>query len=54
MFHLNEQTCKMMEAEASNSCAGGGEYFLAKGYWRYAAGWGRIFTTGLTIMGLHY
>ena len=23
MFHLNEQTCKMMEAEASNSCAGG-------------------------------
>ena len=21
---------------------------------RYAAGWGRIFTTGLTIMGLHF
>ena len=26
-------------------------YFLVKGYWRCAAGWGCIFTTGLTIMG---
>ena len=34
-------------------CAGGG-YFLVKGYWGYAAGWGRIFETGLTIMGLHF
>ena len=28
---------------------GGGGYFLVKGYWRCVAGWGRIFTTGLTI-----
>ena len=26
----------------------GGRYFLVKGYWGCAAGWGRIFTTGLT------
>ena len=32
----------------------GGGYFLVKDYWGYAAGWGRIFTTGLTIMGLHF
>ena len=31
---------------------GGGEHFLIRGYWGCAAaGWGRIFTTGLTIMG---
>ena len=33
---------------------GGGGYFLISGYWGCAAGWGRIFTTGLTIMGLHF
>ena len=27
----------------------GGEYFLVKDYWGCAAGWGRIFTNGLTI-----
>ena len=31
-----------------------GVYFLVKDYWGCAAGWGRIFTTGLTIMGLHF
>ena len=38
-------------------CVGGGGggwrpggYFLVKGYWGCAAGWGRIFTTGLIIM----
>ena len=30
---------------------GGGGYFLVKDYWGCAAGWGHIFTTGLTIMG---
>ena len=25
-----------------------------KGYWGCAAGWGRIFTTGLTVMGSHF
>ena len=34
------------------SCPGG--YFLVKDYWGCAAGWGRIFTTRLTIMGLHF
>ena len=29
---------------------GGGGYSLTKGYWGCAAGWGRIFTTGGTIM----
>ena len=33
---------------------GGGGYFLVKDYWGCAAGWGRIFTTGLTIMGSHF
>ena len=31
-----------------------GEYFLIRGLWGCAAGWGRIFTTGLTIMGSHF
>ena len=29
---------------------GEGGYFLISGSWGCAAGWGRIFTTGLTIM----
>ena len=33
---------------------GGGGYFLIRGYWGCAAGWGRVFTAGLTIMGLHF
>ena len=33
---------------------GEGGYFSVKDYWGCAAGWGRIFTTGLTIMGLHF
>ena len=32
---------------------GGGVDFLLVGSWVCAAGWGHIFTTGLTIMGLH-
>ena len=32
---------------------GGGGDFLLVGSWVCAAGWGHIFTTGLTIMGLH-
>ena len=35
-------------------CRWGGEYFLIRGEWRCAARWGRIFTTGLTIMGSHF
>ena len=31
-----------------------GGYFLVKDYWGCAAGWGHIFTFGLTIMGLHF
>ena len=33
---------------------GGGGYFPVKDYWGCATGWGHIFTTGLTIMGLHF
>ena len=33
------------------SPGGGGGYSLIRGYWGCAAGWGRIFTTGLTIKG---
>ena len=33
---------------------GGGGYFLIRGQWRCAAGWGCIFTPGLTRMGLHF
>ena len=47
-----------MNLNASLLCVvtgkGGGVYFLVKGYRGCAAGWGRIFTTGLTIMGLHF
>ena len=32
---------------------GGRGYFLIRGYWGGAAGWSRIFMTGLTLMGLH-
>ena len=32
----------------------GGGLLLVKDYWGCDAGWGRIFTTGLTIMGLHF
>ena len=32
---------------------GGGGYFLTRGLWGCAAGWGRIFTTGVTMMGSH-
>ena len=31
-----------------------GGYFLKRGQRGCAAGWGRIFTTGLTIMGSHF
>jgi len=31
-----------------------GGYFLIRRQWGRAAGWGRIFTTGLTIMGSHF
>ena len=33
---------------------GGGGVFLVIGSWGCAAGLGRIFTSGLTIMGLHF
>ena len=33
---------------------GRGGYFLVKDYWGCAAGWGRIFTTRLTIMGYNF
>ena len=45
----------VMSNQTELSSRGGGGYFLiVKGYWGCAAGWGRIFTTGLTIMGLHF
>ena len=44
---------KLTRSEIFVSVPGGG-YFLVKDYWGCAAGWGRIFTSGLTIMGLHF
>ena len=38
--------------DGAGDARGGEGYFLVKGYWGCAAGWGRIFTTGLTIMEL--
>ena len=32
----------------------GGGHFLIRGEWGCAAGWGHIFTTGVTIMGLQF
>ena len=39
----------------SSACMGGagGGYFFIRGSWGCAAEWGRIFTTGLTVMGSH-
>ena len=31
-----------------------GRYFLIRGWWGCAAGWGRIVTSGLTIIGSHF
>ena len=31
-----------------------GEFFLVRDYWGCAAGWGRIFTTGLTENGVTF
>ena len=31
-----------------------GGYSLIRGYWGCAAGWGRVFTARLTIMGLQF
>ena len=42
------------EAKYDRAKRPGGGYFLVKDYWGCAAGWGRIFTTRLTIMGLHF
>ena len=44
----------MSESLLGNNLGGGGGYFLVIGEWGCATGWGRIFTTGLTIMGLHF
>ena len=45
---------RSLSPPVQRSTGGGGGYFLVKGYWGCAAGWGRIFTTGLTILGLHF
>ena len=49
----NEIICiPCLRLETLKSIGGGGVYFLIRGYKRgCAAGWGHIFTTGLTIMG---
>ena len=49
-----QDACAVVIAKEIERPWGGGGYFLIRGYWGCAAGWGRIFTTGLTIMGLHF
>ena len=52
-----EQELNIVERPALNSGryrARGWGYLLIRGKWGCAAGWGRIFPTGLTIMGLHF
>ena len=55
--YITEDVCTgdpkdVLEARSVNYPGeGGGMYFLIKGYWGYASGWGRIFMTQLTIMG---
>ena len=46
--------CQRAQISAISGDAPGGRHFLGTGYWGCAVGWGRIFTTGLTIMGLHF
>ena len=48
------QSSRLIVAISMEDDPGGGGYFLVKDYWGCAAGWGRIFTTGLTIMGSHF
>ena len=38
-------------AKMFHEIRGGGGYSITRGYWGCSAGWGRIFTTKLTIMG---
>ena len=46
---------KKFSAEFLPACGeGGGGVLLSDGLLVRAAGWGRIFTTGLTIMGLSF
>ena len=44
----------MWEISSRQDRPGGGGYFLEIGLWGCAAGWGCIFTAGLTIMGLYF
>ena len=48
MFHLK------WSVELFSHIQGGWGYFLIKGLWGCAAGWGRIFMTGLSIVGLRF
>ena len=39
---------------AAHSCMAYPGWYFLKGQWGCAAGWGRIFMTGLAIMGSHF
>ena len=61
IFPSKKQSCSERDFQNQTKIAvsmkllgGGGGYLLVKGYWGCAAGWGHIFTTGLTIIGLHF
>ena len=47
----SKRACK--ETKALGALLGRGGYFVIRGWWGCATGWGRIFTAGLTIMGSH-
>ena len=44
----------LMFSELDSRASAPGGHFLIRGYWGCAAVWGRILTTGLTIMGSHF
>ena len=56
--HQSSRSEAIFQASSQDSPSfepgGGGGHFQVKDYWGCAAGWGRIFTTGLTIMGLYF
>ena len=53
-FTASESCLILAKMSSKQVNSPGWGYLLIRGYWGCAAGWGRIFATGLTIMGLHF
>ena len=53
--HLPLRDVKLLSRDSIYKAGGGGRgYSLTRGFWGFAAGRGRNFTTGVTIMESHF